>query len=261
MPLSDLFDRLTSRVRAREQSAHERLAAAAKAQAKGQSVDVSGLEDALFSSRMDLDDFRKLCELEEQRSAAFVRLEKLGPARTRVEKLDAQIAAENAKHEEIVEAYRKRWVGLRDEAREAQTVVDNSRQARDWLLAVENCPPGLRREYREALDAQQAALVARDGLTRSIKEKREQIQSEEHWIKELEGEGARDLAAIGDVITKSGRERLNRATVEKIETHERRKQRAVAALEDLQKQSAAAEAAILKADAAVHTVQKKVLTP
>jgi hypothetical protein len=94
------------------------------------------------------------------------------------------------------------------------------------------------------------------------------------WLQELRVSGihGQAVAALRYYFVKNGEpiELFNREELSRVrehlrpsdrETHERRKQRAVAALEDLQKQSAAAEAAILKADAAVHTVQKKILTP
>lgn len=76
-----VFDSLAGRMKQRKATAHERIEAAAKQIAAGNNVDVPGLEDALFTVGISLDDFRGLCDLFAGRVAKFALLETLGAAR------------------------------------------------------------------------------------------------------------------------------------------------------------------------------------
>jgi DNA repair exonuclease SbcCD ATPase subunit len=246
-------------MRQRTATAHERIEGAAKAAAAGENIDVAGLEDALFTVSMSLDGFRELCDLFVARRERFAKLDGLGPARKRLAKTDAEIEAANASHAEAVEQYRKRYAALREEANESQAVIDAARDAREWLLALANCPPSLKGDYELALAGEQKAIEAVADAEREIRRLSEEIKGEAGWIEQLAGEDARLLHPPELTVAKSSRDKLSAAAARKIDEHERRKKRlegrlaeASATLEAARKEQAAAEATLA-------TVRKKIL--
>jgi DNA repair exonuclease SbcCD ATPase subunit len=256
---SAVLDKLAGRMRQRTATAHERIEGAAKAAAAGENIDVAGLEDALFTVSMSLDGFRELCDLFVARRERFAKLDGLGPARKRLAKTDAEIEAANASHAEAVEQYRKRYAALREEANEAQTVIDAARDAREWLLAVANCPPSLKDDYALALAGEQKALEAVGDAEREIRRLNEAIRNEAGWIQQHEGEDVRLIHAPQLTVAKSARDKLSAEAREKVEHHERRIKRfegeliaANKTLDECRKQQAAAEASLA-------TVRKKIL--
>jgi len=254
-----VLDKLAGRMRQRTATAHERIEAAAKATAAGENIDVAGLEDALFTVSMSLDGFRQLCDLFAARRERFAKLDGLGPARKRLAQTDKEIEAANAAHAEAVEKYRQRYAALRDQANDSQRVIDAARDAREWLLAVGNCPPSLKPDYELALAGEQKALEAVADAEREIRRLSEGIKSEVGWIEQLTGEDARLLHPPELTVAKSSRDKLSAAAARKIDDHERRKKRlegqlaeATATLEAARKEQAAAEATLT-------TLRKKIL--
>lgn len=257
--LAKVFDSLAGRMRQRKASAHERIEAAAKAAAAGQNVDVAGLEDALYTSAMSLDDFRKLCDLFVTRGEKLTRLETLGAARKKVEKIDRDIEAANKTHAEAVENYRRRYVKLREQADQAATEVAAARDAREWILAFDNCPPSLRDDYRIALDTEQAAVEAVGTAERAVRELSAEIKSEQGWLDQLTEDDATELHPHSITITKAGRDRMAGARGAKYDEHAARKKRLENRLADATKVLDEARAALVAAEARVADVRKRIL--
>ena len=182
-----VFDKLAGRIKQRTATAHEKIEAAAKAIAKGESVDVAGLEDSLHTVGVTLDGFRALCDLFAGRAESFTKLEGLAAARKKVDKVDREIEAANQTHAEAVEQYRRRYMQLRAEADQAQAAVDAARAARHWLLAPENCPPSLRDEYQAALGAEHQAITDVENAQGQLKYLADEIKGEKGWLEQLAG--------------------------------------------------------------------------
>ena len=256
---TQVFDKLASRVKQRTATAHDRIEAAARAIAKGDNVDVAGLEESLHTVGMDLPAFQALCDLFVARADNFAKLDGLGAARKKVEKIDKDIAAANATHAEAVEAYRKRYTQLRADADQAQAAVDTARAARDWLLAVDHCPPSLRDEYVAALAGEEKANADVGNAQREIKKLADDIKSEKGWLEQLAGEDVRTIHPPEMVVTTSQRERLSGARKDKYDEHERRLKRLEARKVDADKTLADAQAALVAAEAVVAGVRKRIL--
>jgi len=258
--LEKVFDTLAGRMRQRTATAHERIEVAAKAIARGENVDVAGLEDALFTVGMSLDDFRGLADLFVARGERLRTLDGLGAARKKAERLDKEIEAANAAHAEAVEQYRKRFLALREQATAAQADVDRCRDSREWLLAPGNCPPSLRGDYDTAMADEQAALEAVSAAERTVQELRSEIKSEEGWLEQLADEDARQIHPPQLTITKSGRDRLTEQRSAKYDEHEARKKRLERRLVEAEAELEKARAGLVVAEAAVAAVRKKILT-
>jgi multidrug resistance efflux pump len=257
--LEKVFDTLAGRMRQRTATAHERIEVAAKAIARGENVDVAGLEDALFTVGMTLDDFRGLADLFVARAERLRTLDGLGAARKKAERIDKELEAANAAHAEAVEQYRKRYLALRDQASAAQADVDRARDCREWLLAPEHCPPSLRADYDTALAQEQAAIEAVAAAERTIRELRAEIKGEEGWLEQLAGEDAKEIYPPEVVVSKSGRDRLTAQRSAKYEEHETRKKRLERRLAEAEPELEKARAGLVAAEAAVAEVRKRII--
>lgn len=254
-----VLDSLAGRMRQRKATSHERIEAAAKQIAAGSNVDVAGLEDALFTVGMSLDDFRVLCDLFVTRVEKLATLETLGAARKKVEKIDRDIEAANKTHAEAVENYRKRYTALRDDANKAAAEVAAARDAREWILAINNCPPSLRDEYQAALDAEQAAQSAVGKAERTVRELNDEIRSEQGWLDQLTEADASEIHPHTITITKAGRERMAGARAVKYDEHAARKKRLENRLADEVKVVDEARANLVAAEAQLAAVRKRIL--
>jgi hypothetical protein len=254
-----VFDSLAGRMKQRKATAHERIEAAAKQIAAGNNVDVPGLEDALFTVGISLDDFRGLCDLFAGRVAKFALLETLGAARKKVEKIDREIEAANRVHAEAVENYRRCYTALRDQADQAAKAVNAARDAREWILAIENCPPSLRDDYRAALDAEAASQSAASNAQQAVRQLSDEIKSEQGWLDQLCEADAAEIHPNPIVITKAGRERMAGARAAKYDEHAARKKRLENRLADATKVADEARAGLVAAEVRVATIRKQIL--
>lgn len=259
MSITAVFERIGSRLRQRTTSAQELVETSAKTLAAGGAVDDAAVESALVAAGLNLDAYRQRVDFHVERNKRLQELEKLGPARTRLEDLDKRIAAEGAKHLEIVEGYRKRWVALREQADEAGRIVDGARNARDWILHPDNAPLHLAGEYRAALDAEQAAHVRIGDVERLLREIRERDKSAKGWIEQLEGEDAREIHGPSSAITKAQRSKLSATAEEKIAEHETRRKRYAREIADAEKDLAAARDELARAEAVLVDIRKRIL--
>jgi hypothetical protein len=254
-----VLDRIAGRVQKRRTSARERIEDAARRLAAGESIDEAGLEGAMFEAGLTVEEFRDLAVFYNDRRAKMDLVATLGNARKRLEKADAAIAAENARHAEVTEQYRKRFLSLRAEADAAGADVERARSAREWLLDVAHCPPSIRDDYTAALDAEQAANVAVGDAEREVRRLREEIKSAEGWIEQLTGEASTEIVPREILITSPGRQRLADSIQQKIEDRTKQKNRLEARLVEAETALTTAQKTLVAAEAAVAAVRKRIL--
>jgi hypothetical protein len=259
MSIVAVFEKLGSRLRQRTTSAQETIEKSAQALAAGESVDTGAVEAALVTAGVSLDDYRARVDFHVERKTRLDELDKLGAARTELEGLDKRIEAENKKHSEIVDAYRKRWVALREQADEASRQVERSRSARDWLLDPARAPLHLRDDYVAALDVEQKARERIGDVERSIRDLKDRHKSEEGWISQILAEDVRMIHAPSAVVTKNQRDKLTGAQATKLEEHERRRDRYARELAQAEKDLEAARADLVTAEAVVADIRKRIL--
>lgn len=263
--IAELFDRLTTRRRAREISSQDRLATAAKRVAAGETVDDNVVEESLFATGQSVDDFRRLCEQEEKRRECFSKMKIGAAAKPRLDKLEQQLAAESAKFAEIRQAYEARSQKLVIERLELLSPVDSGNAARDWLLDPRNVLGPLGTEYKEALKVVEALEESLAGLQRNAKDSRQELTGYERELEALRSEEDRTLTdgrypvarKPGDAHTRP----LPAATVERLEALEVKRARLVRKLEELKLSIESAVARVAPAKARVVAVQNKLLSP
>lgn len=255
--ITAVLDRLSGRLKQRTKSAREIVEQAARKIAAGESVDEAALESAIVEAGLAVDDLGRLAEFYSRRAEKRKLLDALGGARKRLAAVDAKISAENAKHAEIVDAYKKRWLALREEADAATREVDAGRAARDWLLELANCPPSLQDDYRRLLDDEQAATVAVGDAQRLARQIREDIESQKRWIESLDGASSREIEA--PTVAVNYRNPVIRQNDEKIEDRRQRLKRLEGRLVDADAAVAAAEKQLAAATLALSNMRDQIL--
>lgn len=265
MTAAALFDRLSLRLRQRELSSHDQLAAAARAHVRGEKVDEAKLEQALIDTRQGLAEFEHLCDLERQRLERFTAIELAASARSKVEKIDATLAAEHHKFTEFREAYERRVAKLQDDRREPAATVNTADRAKVWLLDRRNVGGALGAEYGDALDQQQQAAADVEDLERSVRNTREEIRLCDSWIEEVRGSWDRMIADSTVPMVRKKGEPVTRPMpadmAEKIDGYERKKSRHQSRLEEAERNLSEAKTVMAAADARVAAVQKKIMKP
>lgn len=263
--IADLFDRLTNRVRDRELSAHDQLAAAAKRHVGGDNVDVGALEEWLYQTSQSVEDFRVLCEFEARRQKCFEELEQAPAAASKLAKIDAEITAANKKFSEARAAYESRLAKLHTDRGDVAPAVDAAARAKDWLLDPRNAVGALGQEYREALDAEIEAVSTVQRLERVIAEHRNDIKNIDSQIEGIRSDFDKTLSDRGlPSVRKKGEPThrpLPQDAVAKIEEFELRKTRAQRRLDQAALDLDAARLMVPPAEARVAAVKKKLLTP
>ena len=259
MALADLLEKVSGRLRQREGSALDQLAAAATAHAKGQAVDVGAVEAALVNARLDIGEFKVMCEAAETRLAKQADFDGLAAARTKAAKLQGEIDAAHAKLEEARAAYNRVYEGLRDRQMVAERDVRRGEEARGWLVDPHNVAGSIRTEYQAALDCQQAAETERGRIEREIREHRSDVRAEADWIKQLAGDQAHDLSATDPNAMRAARMGMSQPTIDKIAQRERRKAKLEAAVTELEAALVAAAKECEAATAAVESIQSRIL--
>ena len=262
--LADIFDRITSRRRDRELSAQEQLAAAAKRHVLGETVDVGSIEDALFTTGQSVDDFRKLCESEDQRRKCFQRIEAGASSKTKLDRVEQQIAAEIMKFSEIRSAHEARVAKLDDERREVVPLVDAAAAAKDWLLDPRNAIGAVGQEYREALDQEQQAESVVEGLQRAAKELRGDVKSCDSEIEHVRSQLDAVLGGSRPPIRKAGEPHVRPIpadVAEKIDSLEQKKTRQTRRLSETQVEIDRAVVLVAPAKARLAAIRKKLLQP
>lgn len=263
--LMDLFDKITSRRRDRELSAHDQLAAAAKRHVRGETVDVASIEEALHTTGQSVDDFRKLCDAEEKRLACFQKIEGGAASKTKLEKLEQQIAAESRKFAEIRSAYESRVGKLDEERRDVVVLVDAASAARDWLLDPRNVVGVLGVEYREALSSHETAEGEVQRLRARAKELRGEIKSADDEVERLFAANEKTLAGDAYPVVKKRGDRQVRSLppddARRVEDLETSKARAVRRLSEVELELQQAETVVPQTEARLAAIRKRLLQP
>jgi hypothetical protein len=257
MSITAVFEKLGSRLRQRTTTAQETIEKSAQALAAGETVDTAAVEAALVAVGLSLDEYRARVDFHVERKSKLDELEKLGPARTKLEGLDRQISAENKKHDEIVQAYRSRWVALRQQADQETQQVDRSRAARDWLLDPKHSPLYLRDEYVAALDVEQKSIERIADIEQTLRDLRDRHRSAVGWIEQIEAEDVRTISPSS--ITKSQRDKLTAAQRDKLEEHERRRDRFAREITEAEQELEQARGELARAEAVVAGIRKRIL--
>jgi hypothetical protein len=198
-----LLDVLRGRMRQREQTAVDTIAAAARAAARGDNYDVGAIETALVEARLSMADFEDAVALAGKRSTWLRDFDKLANATNKLTKAEAAIAAEQAKFEEARRAFMDRAEALDAEAAAARTMKTAGEAARGNLLDPKNVPGTIGERYREAVAAAEAADVAVEDVRRQLREITARIKSEQGWIEQLTGEPEKNLASYVPLIRQS----------------------------------------------------------
>jgi chromosome segregation ATPase len=177
----------------REFNAHDTVAAAARAAARGEGYDVGAIETALVEARLSMEDFEKAVEIAGKRSAWLRDFEKLATMTNKVTKVEAAIAAEQARFEEQRRAFMQKAEALDAERAAAQTARDAGKNARDQLLDPRLVPGTIGEKYRQAVAEADAADEAVAEVERQLREFDRRIKSEEEWIVQLAGKPEKSL--------------------------------------------------------------------
>jgi hypothetical protein len=264
--LANLFDRITNRRRDRELSAQEQLSAAARKHAKGETVDVGAVEECLFTTGQSIDDFRRLCEFEETRRDCFAKLEQGSSMKVRLEKIDAQVAAENAKYQEIAAGFESRLAKLELERSQVSPAVSAAASARTWLLDAKNVQGTIGDDYRDALAREQEASIQSENLQRAMKETKNEIRFCDVEIEAIRTQHDR---SIGESWRpREPREAgqphnrpLPEAAQEKIDDIEKKRARLSRKLSENQAEFEKTSALLTEAKNEVAAIQKRLLQP
>jgi predicted nuclease with TOPRIM domain len=265
--IADLFDRITSRRRERELSAHDQLASAAKRHVRGEQVDPASIEEALFSTGQSVADFRKLCDIEEKRHDCFRKIEGGAASKTKLEKLEQMIEAEGRKFLEIRSAHESRVGKLDEERRQVAQIVEAAATAKDWLLDLRNVAGALGVEYREALEAHEHAEGEVSRLRLRVKQLRNAVTSAEDEAEAIRSQWDRvitDGNAGFPVVRKRGDSHskpLPRDVAEKLEQIDQEKAKSARRLAEAEAELGNAERSLGPTEGRLAAIRKKLLTP
>jgi len=188
-----LLDALRGRMKQRELTAIDTVAAAARAASRGESYDVGAIENALIEARLSMDDFEKAVEVAGKRAAWLREFEKLANATNKLSKADAAIAAEETKFEEIRRAFAERIEAIDADRAAAETARNAGETARGNLLDPKLVPGTIGEKYRQAVADARAADEAVEGVQQQLREINERMKSAEEWIVQLVGESQKTI--------------------------------------------------------------------
>jgi chromosome segregation ATPase len=177
----------------REFNAHDTVAAAARAAARGESYDVGAIETALIEARLSMEDFEKAVEIAGKRAAWLREFEKLATANNKLTKVEAAIAVEQARFEEQRRAFMEKAEALDAERAAAQTARGAGENAKGQLLDPRLVPGTIGEKYRQAVAEADAADEAVAEVERQLREIARRIKSEEEWIVQLAGKPDQNL--------------------------------------------------------------------
>lgn len=259
MALAELLEKVSGRLRQRQGSALDQLAVAATAHAAGKTVDIGAVEAALVDARLDIDDFKAMCEAAVTRLQRRAEFDALAAARTKADKVQGEIDRVSAVFEEARATYQRQFDSLRDRQIDADRAVERGQAARDWLVNPDNVPGAIATEYRAALQRQEDATVKRGRIERELREHRSDIRDEAGWVKQLVGEQENDLLAKDPAAMRAAARGLTASTNDKLEGHARRLARLEARVVELTSELDAADKELQAATDAVQRLQERIL--
>lgn len=234
MSLSTLIDRLSGRMKQREVNSHDTLLAAARSNADGKEIDIGAVEEALYSTRQSLDDFRQLCEREVERKTYRDRFSMLATRRNKHEAVEKLVATESRKFEEIRQSYNDRISKLAADLRIAEKDLSESADAREWLLRPQNVDGAIGVEYREALDRLQEAESALSESSMAVRSLKGDLSAEKAFVEQYE-KIAKNTISGGTPLDIRERTQLGPADRVRLEEHEQRRDRIIKRLAEAEK--------------------------
>lgn len=189
--MAALLDALRGRIATRALTAHDTIAAGARAAARGDSYDAGAVEKAMTETGTTLADFERAVEVARKRLAWLADFDRLAAATAKARKLEAAAATEKAKFEAVRVAFIERANAIDADLAIHRTACDKGNTARGNLLDPREVPAGtVGDRYREAVSEAEAADAAVGQAERDVREHAARIKSEHEWIKQLtEGNG------------------------------------------------------------------------
>lgn len=191
--MAAILEALRGRLQQRQLNAIDTIAAGAKAAAQGERYDVAAIENALVETGQTMAAFEEAVERASHRAAWLADFEKLANASTKVKKLEASLATEQARFEAARTAYFEKAAALEEQLRKAQATREKGRQAQDRLLEPRGVPGTIGERYRQAVAEADAAEAGLGDAQRAVREQLEKIKSEQAWIQQLLGEQEQQL--------------------------------------------------------------------
>jgi hypothetical protein len=231
--MAAIIDALRGRMRQREATSVDTIAAAARAAARGESYDVTQIESALVETRQTAADFEAAVDVARQRQTWLKQFEQLAAATSKADKLEAAIQAEEEKLAEALRAAINRCDAMRAELAIHASRRDQGKDAREALLRPAGVPGTIGDQWRAAVDARDAAEVQREDTQRLLREARSKFKSEEGWIEQIVGEA--DKALKPNIFDRLAGQKLYGDQANRVEQHTlalKRAQRRIAELEE-----------------------------
>ena len=231
--MAAILDALRGRMRQREATSVDTIAAAARAAARGESYDVTQIESALVETRQTAADFEAAIDVARQRQTWLKQFEQLAAAASKADKLEAAIQAEEEKLAEARRAAIGRCDAMRAELAIHSSRRDQGRDAREALLRPAGVPGTIGDQWRSAVEARDAAEVQCGDTKRLLRESREKAKNEEGWIEQIIGEADKSLKP--SIFDRLAGQKLYGDQANRVEQHTlalKRAQRRIAELEE-----------------------------
>lgn len=255
--MAAILDALRGRLRQREATSIDTLAAAARAAARGESYDVTQIEAALIDTRQTATDFEAAVAIARQRQTWLKQFEQLATATTRAEKLEAAIQVEEEKLAEIRRAAIVRCDALRAELATHGARRDQGRDARESLLRPAGVPGTIGEQWRAAVEARDTAEVQRETTKRLLRETRDKGRLAESWIEQIIGEADKTLATT--IFDRIAGRKLAGDQANRVEQHTLALKRAQRGIAELEQRLAGDEKTLTQTQKAVDDLASQVV--
>jgi hypothetical protein len=255
--MAAILDALRGRMRQREATSVDTIAAAARAAARGESYDVTQIEAALVETRQTAADFEAAVDVARQRQTWLKQLEQLAAAASKADKLEAAIQAEEERLAEARRAAIARCDAMRAELAIHASRRDQGKDAREALLRPAGVPGTIGDQWRSAIAARDAAEVQRSETQRQLNESRAKVKSEERWIEQIVGEV--DKTIKPNILDRITGQKLYGDQANRVEQHTLALKRAQRRIEEAVAQLADDDKALTKAQKAVDDLAAQVV--
>jgi hypothetical protein len=255
--MAAIIDALRGRMRQREATSVDTIAAAARAAARGESYDVTQIEAALVETRQTAADFEAAVDVARQRQTWLKQLEQLAAATSKADKLETAIQAEEEKLAEARRAAFARCDAMRAELAIHASRRDQGKDAREALLRPAGVPGTIGDQWRSAVEARDAAESQREDTQRQLREARNKFKSEEGWIEQIIGEADKSLKP--SIFDRLAGQKLHGDQANRVEQHTLALKRAQRRIEEAEAQLADDEKALTKAQRVVDDLAAQVV--
>jgi hypothetical protein len=255
--MAAILDALRGRMRQREATSVDTIAAAARAAARGESYDVTQIEAALVETRQTAADFESAVDVARQRQTWLKQFEQLAAAASKAGKLEEAILAEEERLAEARRAAIGRCDAMRAELAIHASRRDQGKDAREALLRPAGVPGTIGDQWRSAIAARDAAEVQRSETQRQLNESRAKFKSEERWIEQIIGEV--DKTIKPNILDRITGQKLYGDQANRVEQHTLALKRAQRRIEEAVVQLADDDKALTKAQKAVDDLAAQVV--